>query len=98
MLHLEGGVPETVTEAGCPDGTTVCVRDLFYNTPARMKFMKKDSAEGAAASGVVTQLALSHPDVSFKLLRDGQEILHTPATDSCCPPFTPRWAVTSPPV
>ena len=78
MLHLEGGVPETVTEAGCPDGTTVCVRDLFYNTPARMKFMKKDSAEGAAASGVVTQLALSHPDVSFKLLRDGQEILHTP--------------------
>ena len=70
--------PEAVTEAGCPDGTTVCVRDLFYNTPARMKFMKKDSAEGAAASGVVTQLALSHPDVSFKLLRDGQEILHTP--------------------
>ena len=78
MLHLEGGVPETVSEAGCPDGTTVCVRDLFYNTPARMKFMKKDSAEGAAAAGVVTQLALSHPDVSFKLLRDGQEILHTP--------------------
>ena len=78
MLHLEGGVPESVSEAGCPDGTTVCVRDLFYNTPARMKFMKKDSAEGAAAAGVVTQLALSHPDVSFKLLRDGQEILHTP--------------------
>ena len=78
MLHLEGGVPETVTEAGCPDGTTVCIRDLFYNTPARMKFMKKDTAEGAAAAGVVTHLALSHPDVSFKLLRDGQEILHTP--------------------
>lgn len=78
MLHLEGGVPEAVTEAGCPDGTTVCIRDLFYNTPARMKFMKKDTAEGAAAAGVVTQLALSHPDVSFKLLRDGQEILHTP--------------------
>ena len=78
MLHLEGGVPAEVTEAGCPDGTTVCVRDLFYNTPARMKFMKKDAAEGAAAAGVVTQLALSHPDVSFKLLRDGQEILHTP--------------------
>ena len=78
MLHLEGGVPESVTEAGCPDGTTVCIRDLFYNTPARMKFMKKDTAEGAAAAGVVTHLALSHPDVSFKLLRDGQEILHTP--------------------
>ena len=78
MLHLEGGVAEAVTEAGCPDGTTVCIRDLFYNTPARMKFMKKDTAEGAAAAGVVTHLALSHPDVSFKLLRDGQEILHTP--------------------
>ena len=78
MLHLEGGVPEAVTEAGCPDGTTVCIRDLFYNTPARMKFMKKDTAEGAAAAGVVTHLALSHPAVSFKLLRDGQEILHTP--------------------
>ena len=78
MLHLEGGVPEAVTEAGCPDGTTVCIRDLFYNTPARMKFMKKDTAEGAAAAGVVTHLALSRPDVSFKLLRDGQEILHTP--------------------
>lgn len=77
-LHLEGGVPGEVTAAGCPEGTTVCVRELFYNTPARMKFMKKDSAEGAAASAVVTQLALSHPDVSFKLLRDGQEVLHTP--------------------
>ena len=77
-LHLEGGVPGQVEEIGCPEGTTICVRDLFYNTPARMKFMKKDTAEGAAAAGVVTHLALSHPDVSFKLLRDGQEILHTP--------------------
>ena len=77
-LHLEGGVPGDVKAAGCPEGTTICVRELFYNTPARMKFMKKDSAEGAAATSVVTQLALSHPDVSFKLLRDGQEVLHTP--------------------
>ena len=77
-LHLEGGVPGEVKAAGCPEGTTICVRELFYNTPARMKFMKKDSAEGAAATSVVTQLALSHPDVSFKLLRDGQEVLHTP--------------------
>ena len=77
-LHLEGGVPGEVNAAGCPEGTTVCVRELFFNTPARMKFMKKDSAEGAAASAVVTQLALSHPEVSFKLLRDRQEVLHTP--------------------
>ena len=78
MLHLEGGVAGEVTEAGCPEGTTICVRDLFYNTPARMKFMKKDSAEGAAVSGIVQHLALSHPDISFKLLRDGAEVLHTP--------------------
>ena len=77
-LHLEGGVPGEVTETGCPDGTTICVRDLFYNTPARMKFMKKDTAEGAAVTGVVTHLALSHPEVSVKLIRDGAEVLHTP--------------------
>ena len=77
-LHLEGGVPGAVAETGCPEGTTICVRDLFYNTPARMKFMKKDTAEGAAVTGVVTHLALSHPEVSVKLIRDGAEVLHTP--------------------
>ena len=77
-LHLEGGVPDQVEEVGCPEGTTICVRDLFYNTPARMKFMKKDSAEGAAVSGIVQHLALSHPEISFKLIRDGVELLHTP--------------------
>ena len=77
-LHLEGGVPGQAEPTGCPEGTTICVRDLFYNTPARMKFMKKDSAEGTAVSGVVQHLALSHPDVSFKLIRDGQEVFHTP--------------------
>ena len=77
-LHLEGGIPGQTVPTGCPEGTTICVRDLFYNTPARMKFMKKDSAEGTAVSGVVQHLALSHPDVSFKLIRDGQEVLHTP--------------------
>ena len=78
MLHLEGGVAGEVTEAGCPEGTTICVRDIFYNTPARMKFMKKDSAEGAAVGGIVQHLSLSHPDISFKLIRDGAEVLHTP--------------------
>ena len=77
-LHLEGGVPGEVTETGCPEGTTLCVRGLFYNTPARMKFMKKDTAEAAAVTGVVTHLALSHPEVSVKLIRDGVEVLHTP--------------------
>ncbi|MBE7004608.1 MAG: DNA mismatch repair endonuclease MutL [Ruminococcaceae bacterium] len=81
-LHLEGGAPGEVTEAGCPEGTTVVVRDLFFNTPARLKFMKRDSAEATAITGLVTHLALSRPDISFKLLKDGAETLHTPGDGS----------------
>ena len=77
-LHLEGGVPGQVEEAGAPEGTTIAVRDLFYNTPARLKFMRKDSAETAAVAGLMQHLALSHPDVSFKFIKDGAESLHTP--------------------
>ena len=77
-LHLEGGAPGTVEEAGAPEGTTILVRDLFYNTPARLKFMRKDSAETAAVSGLMQHLALSHPDISFKFIKDGAEALHTP--------------------
>lgn len=77
-LHLEGGVPEQVEEAGAPEGTTITVRDLFYNTPARLKFMRKDSAETAAVAGLMQHLALSHPDISFKFIKDGVEALHTP--------------------
>ena len=78
MLHLDGGVPREVQPAGCPEGTTICVRELFYNTPGRMKFMKKDSAEATAIAGIVTHLSLSHADISFQLIRNGQEVLHTP--------------------
>ena len=77
-LHLEGGVPGQVEEAGAPEGTAITVRDLFYNTPARLKFMRKDSAETAAVAGLMQHLALSHPDVSFKFIKDGAESLHTP--------------------
>lgn len=77
-LHLEGGVPGQVEEAGCPEGTTFAVRDLFYNTPARLKFMKTDSAEASAAAAMLAQIALSHPEVSIRYLRDGKEELHTP--------------------
>ena len=77
-LRLEGGVPGEVEEIGAPEGTTILVRDLFYNTPARLKFMKKDSAETAAAGGLMQHLALSHPDISFKFIKDGAEALHTP--------------------
>ena len=77
-LHGEGGHMEPVREEGAPEGTTIRVADLFYNTPARLKFMKKDSAETAAVAGLMQHLALSHPDVSFKFIKDGQEALHTP--------------------
>ncbi len=77
-LTLEGGAPGPVEEAGCPEGTTFVVRDLFYNTPARLKFMKSDSAEASAVGGVLQQIALSRPDVSIRYLRDGKEELHTP--------------------
>ena len=78
LLRLEGGIPGQLEEAGAPEGTTIAVRDLFYNTPARLKFMRKDSAETAAVNGLMQHLALSHPDISFKFLKDGVEALHTP--------------------
>ena len=77
-LALEGGVPGDVEETGCPLGTTMVVRDLFFNTPARLKFMKKDAAEGAAVFAVVQRVALSHPEVAVKFIRDGKQELLTP--------------------
>ena len=77
-IHGEGGHMGPVREEGAPEGTTIRVADLFYNTPARLKFMKKDSAETAAVAGLMQHLALSHPDISFKFIKDGQEVLHTP--------------------
>ncbi|MEG1395820.1 MAG: DNA mismatch repair endonuclease MutL, partial [Oscillospiraceae bacterium] len=77
-LTIEGGTILEQEEAGCPEGTTMVVRDLFYNTPARLKFMKRDVAEGAAVFAVVQHAALSHPEISFTFLRDGKNELHTP--------------------
>lgn len=76
-LHLEAGQVLSEEPAGCPCGTTILVRELFYNTPARMKFMKSDAAESSAVFSVVQQQALAHPEISFRLLKDGQEQLHT---------------------
>ena len=76
-LHLEAGRVESEQPAGCPQGTTILVRDLFYNTPARMKYMKSDSAEGAAVFAAVQRQALAHPEISFRFVRDGAELLHT---------------------
>ena len=75
---IEGGVEKSFTEAGCPVGTTIVVRDVFYNTPARMKFLKKDSTEGMNVSNVVDKLAVANPQVSIKFIKDGEVKLHTP--------------------
>ncbi len=79
-LHLEAGAILEESEAGCPDGTTIIVRDLFFNTPARMKFMKSDSVEGSRVAGAIQLQALAHPEVAFRFLRDGKEVLSTPGT------------------
>ncbi len=77
-LTIEGGELVSQEPAGCPLGTTFVVRDLFYNTPARLKFMKRDAAEGAAVFALVQKLALSHPQVSLRFVRDGRQELMTP--------------------
>lgn len=83
---VDGGDITSVLPAGAPEGTTMIVRDLFFNTPARLKFMKNDKAEGANVTSAVLHCALSHPEVSVKYVRDGKEEFHTPGdgrTDSC---------------
>ena len=77
-LHLEAGQILEESEVGCPDGTTILVRDLFYNTPARMKFMKSDTIEGSRVAAAVQLQALAHPEVAFQFLRDGKQVLSTP--------------------
>lgn len=73
---IEGSVEKVCEETGCPDGTTIVVRDIFYNVPARLKFLKKAVTEGNAISGIVNKIALSHPEISIKYIRDNkQEIL-----------------------
>lgn len=74
---IEGGTETLYEESGCPDGTTLIIRDIFYNTPARMKFLKKDVSEGNAVAAVVDRAALSHPEIAFKLIRDGKQTLST---------------------
>jgi len=81
-LQLEAGTITDETEVGCPEGTTIIVRDLFYNTPARMKFMKSDTVEGGKVAGAVQLQALAHPEVAFTFLRDGKQVLSTPGSGS----------------
>ena len=75
---IHGGEEILIEDAGCAEGSTFVVEDLFYNIPARMKFLKKDVSEGNAVAGVVERLALSHPEVAVKFIRNGRVELQTP--------------------
>ncbi len=77
-LHLDAGTVTEESEAGCPEGTTILVRDLFFNTPARMKFMKADSVEASRVAAAVQLQALAHPEVAITFLKDGKQVLSTP--------------------
>ena len=77
-LRLEAGKVIEESEAGCPEGTTIIIRDLFYNTPARMKFMKSDTVEGSRVASAVQLQALAHPEAAIQFLRDGKQVLSTP--------------------
>ena len=77
-LRLEAGEILEESEVGCPEGTTIIIRDLFFNTPARMKFMKSDTVEGGRVAAAVQLQALAHPEVAFQFLRDGKQVLSTP--------------------
>lgn len=77
-LVLEAGTVAEESPAGCPVGTTIIVRDLFYNTPARLKFMKTDRAETSAVNTAALHCALARPQLSLRYIRDGQEAFHTP--------------------
>lgn len=74
---IEGGEEKLNDEVGCPKGTTIIIRDIFFNTPARMKFLKKDVSEGNASAAVVERIALSHTEIAFKFIRDGKTVLTT---------------------
>ncbi len=74
---ISGGEEVSFDDAGCPDGTTFIIRDLFYNIPARMKFLKTDVGEGNAVSNVIDKIALSHPEVSITYIKDSKQMLKT---------------------
>lgn len=75
--EIAGGEELEFDDAGCPNGTTIVVRDIFFNTPARMKFLKKDVTEGNHVAGIVDRMAISHPEISFRFIRDGKQMLIT---------------------
>lgn len=75
--EIDGGEEISFDDAGCPDGTTFIMRNLFYNVPARYKFLKKDIAEGNAVASVIDKIALSHPEIAITFIRDNKRVLKT---------------------
>ena len=86
FVSLDAGEIQDMHETGCPSGTTMIVRDLFYNTPARLKFLKSDRSEGSACAAAALRCALGHPEISVRFIRDSEELFFSPGdgkTDSC---------------
>lgn len=79
-MEIFGGEQVSLDDAGCPNGTTIIIRELFYNTPARMKFLKSDKSEAMAVAGIVDKIALSHPEISIRFIKDGRQTLCTDGT------------------
>ncbi|NLA77641.1 MAG: DNA mismatch repair endonuclease MutL [Clostridiales bacterium] len=77
-FSVNGGVMGEAQDAGCPEGTTVVIRELFFKTPARMKFLKKDVSEANFSASVIDKIAIAYPEISFKFIRDGRQTLSTP--------------------
>ncbi|MBO4898008.1 MAG: DNA mismatch repair endonuclease MutL [Clostridia bacterium] len=81
-IKISGGTQSELNPAGCPEGTTIIVRNLFYNTPARMKFLKKDSSEAGLCEDVLRRIALARPDISVRFINGGKEIFYTPGDNN----------------
>ena len=79
-MEIFGGEQVSLDDAGCPNGTTIIIREIFYNTPARMKFLKSDKSEAMAVAGIVDKIALSHPEISIRFIKDGRQTLCTDGT------------------
>lgn len=75
---IEGSEEKLKEQSGCPEGTTIIIRDIFYNVPARLKFLKKDTAEGNAIADITSKIAISHPEISFKFIRNNRQEFITP--------------------
>ncbi len=80
-VHIRGGVFQDVRQTGCPVGTTFIIKDLFFNTPARYKFLKKDSTEAGYITDTISRIALGNPDISFRLTNGKTTLIHTPGNN-----------------